>query len=564
MYYFVLARTQRATRKKPLTGSEIDELLDFPLSEVQVNALLDEDVPSGSDDDRLESEGDSGDEVEVDRWSNIVDSSDTEENAVDTDSDAEKQCAVKQRRVQKEKPKTPNYWDGDKTEENDASSAATSSLTHQGDQRDGSEDTASVISDSDHLAICTSESSSAEPSPSSSPSPTSSGEEQAVPRFATSIEAAPTESPHANSESFAKPLLGSSRVASLEDAPIINFGRYVLPAEHAYVIPASDSGPSRQALVDSRTEAAPPTVGATQPGLGQRHRSRSRRQQGDRDGSEPKERAGSTENNLRRSKTAVAQGIDVLFIQEANFRSPLDVVAFRRDFRVDAFFSLTNSRACGVGVIFVSGRFRQKSHCTFGADGRMIMLDVYIEGRHEQFFFKDLHHLLLEPLPHVLLGDFNCVVDSQRDVRGPGQGGSTYQAKELVKILRHLSLTDVWVHLHNDHFRPTRLSKTSASRIDRTYLPDYLFASVVECEVVDLPGNLSGKSDHLPFATTVRGYPGFSSRNLGWPLDPSLLHDEVCVQHGATALLLSTVLDVVSRPASHTNTTPYAKLQSDY
>ncbi|KAH6945250.1 hypothetical protein HPB50_007678 [Hyalomma asiaticum] len=190
-----------------------------------------------------------------------------------------------------------------------------------------------------------------------------------------------------------------------------------------------------------------------------------------------------------------SSGIDVLFIREANFRSPLDVVAFRRDFRVDAFFSLTSSRACGVGVIFVSDRFRQKSYCTFGADGRQesplyqLIRPRYAVG-HEQF--KDLHQLLLEPLPHVLLGDFNCVVDSQRDVRGPGQGGSTYQAKELVKILRHLSLTDVWV--------------------------------------VDLPGNLSGKSDHLPLATTVRGSPGFSSRNLGWRLDPSLLHDEDCVQ----------------------------------
>ncbi|KAH6920338.1 hypothetical protein HPB50_028675 [Hyalomma asiaticum] len=252
-----------------------------------------------------------------------------------------------------DKKKTPNYWDGDKTEENDARSAATSSLTHLGDQRDGSEDTASVTSDSDHLAICTSESTSAEPSPNSSPSPTSSGEEQAVPTFAASLEAATTQSPHANSESLAQPPLGSSRVASLEDAPIVSCGRYVLPPEHAYVIPASDPGPSRQALVDSRTEAAPPTAGASQPGLSQRHRSRTR------------------------------------------------------------------------------------------------------------------------------------------------------------------------------FLRP---SKTSASRIDGTYLPYYLLASVVECEVVDLPGNLSGKSAHLPLAATVRGSPGFSSRYLGWRLDPSLLHDEVCVQ----------------------------------
>ncbi|KAH6946244.1 hypothetical protein HPB50_012375 [Hyalomma asiaticum] len=231
-------------------------------------------------------------------------------------------------------------------------------------------------------------------------------------------------------------------------------------------------------------------------------------------------------------------------MQEAKFRSPLDVVAFRRDFRVDAFFSLTNFRPRGVGVIFVSGRFRQKSHCTFGADGRMIMLDVYIEGKRVCFinlyapltrsdmnrFFRDVHRLLLEPLPHVLLGDFNCVVDSQCVVRGPGQGGSTYQAKELVKILRHLSLTDVWVHLHNDHFAPTRIRNTTASRVDRTYLADYLLASVVECEVVNLPATSQGN------LTTFHWQ---QCRNLGWRLDPSLLHDEVCVQRVRDHILKS-------------------------
>ncbi|KAH6920457.1 hypothetical protein HPB50_028555 [Hyalomma asiaticum] len=238
-----------------------------------------------------------------------------------------------------------------------------------------------------------------------------------------------------------------------------------------------------QVLVDSRTEAVPPTAGASQPGLSQRHGSRSTagryRWEGAEGASwEPRKQLASLQNGrgfLRqlpkhplpfippqpeqqlmstfkfatwnvsgfRDKSkqrdilcfAQAQGIDVLFIQEANFSSPLDVVAFRRDFCVDAFFSLTNSRASGVGVIFVTGRFRQKSHCTFGADGRMIMPDVYIEGKKVRSinsyapvtrsdtnsFFKDLHQLLLERLPHVLLGDFNCVVDSQRDVRGPGR-----------------------------------------------------------------------------------------------------------------------------------------------
>ncbi|KAH7967944.1 hypothetical protein HPB52_004215 [Rhipicephalus sanguineus] len=250
---------------------------------------------------------------------------------------------------------------------------------------------------------------------------------------------------------------------------------------------------------------------------------------------------------------AQTEDIDILFVQEANFRSPLDVVTFRRDFHVDAFFSLTNSRACGVGVIFVSGRFRQKSFCTFAAGGSMLMLDVYIDGKKVRFvnlyapvtrsntnaFYKELHELLLEPLPHVLPGDFNCVVDSQRDVRGPGRGGSTYQAKELVKTLRHLNLTDTWVHLHGDHFAPTRTSKTTASRIDRTYLPDYLLPAVVSCEVLALPNDLVGKSDHLPLATTVRGSPGPRNCNISWRLDPTLLQDEECVQRVRDRILES-------------------------
>ncbi|KAH7935062.1 hypothetical protein HPB52_003627 [Rhipicephalus sanguineus] len=98
------------------------------------------------------------------------------------------------------------------------------------------------------------------------------------------------------------------------------------------------------------------------------------------------------------------------------------------------------------------------------------MLDTYVDGKRVRFtnvyapvtradtnsFFKELHASLAEPLPHVILGDFNCVVDSMRDIRGPGRGGSTYHAKELVKILRHLRLTDAWVHLHDDTFGATR------------------------------------------------------------------------------------------------------------
>ncbi|KAH7961433.1 hypothetical protein HPB52_009051 [Rhipicephalus sanguineus] len=241
---------------------------------------------------------------------------------------------------------------------------------------------------------------------------------------------------------------------------------------------------------------------------------------------------------------AKAQGLDLLFVQETNFRSPLDVAQFRRDCQVEGFFSLTNARSCGVGVVFVSGRFRQKSHCVFGANGRTLLLDIFIDRRKFRFanvyapvtrsetnaFFRELHDCLLEPLSHVVLGDFNCVVDTTRDVRGPGRGGSSYHAKELVKILRHLRLTDVLVHLHDDVFVPTRTSRTTASRTDRAYIPDLLVPSVESCEVLALPDALARMSDHAPLVTTVRGKPGPRPSDATWRLDPAILKDATCIQ----------------------------------
>ncbi|KAL1415254.1 hypothetical protein MTO96_029524 [Rhipicephalus appendiculatus] len=190
------------------------------------------------------------------------------------------------------------------------------------------------------------------------------------------------------------------------------------------------------------------------------------------------------------------QKIDLLFVQEANLRSPLDVAKFRRNCQVDAFFSLSNAKSCGVGVIFVPGRFRQRSHCVFGANGRTIMVDIYTDGRKIRFV----------------------------NVYAPGR--STYHARELVKILRHLRLTDVWVHVHDDAFGPTRVSRTTASRIDRAYVPDFLLSSVVSCEVLAVPNTLAGKTDHAPLVTTKRGTPGPRSGNTGWRMDPAILKDD--------------------------------------
>ncbi|KAH7962818.1 hypothetical protein HPB52_018071 [Rhipicephalus sanguineus] len=204
------------------------------------------------------------------------------------------------------------------------------------------------------------------------------------------------------------------------------------------------------------------------------------------------------------------QNIDVLFTQETNFKSPLDVAMFRRDHRMDALFSLTMQGPAAWGLFSCPGSFRQQAHCTFGANGRMLLLDLNISGKvirsHTNAFFKDLHQFLLEPLPHVILGDFNCVVDSLRDVRGPGQGGSTYRAKELVKVLRHLN-------------SPTSGYTSTTTSSPRQELAEPQQADsdgLAECEVLALPSTLAGRTDHFPLTITLRGSPGPRNDNLGW------------------------------------------------
>ncbi|KAH6932771.1 hypothetical protein HPB50_009377 [Hyalomma asiaticum] len=174
----------------------------------------------------------------------------------------------------------------------------------------------------------------------------------------------------------------------------------------------------------------------------------------------------------------------------------------------------------------------------------MTIVDVYVNQKKIRFvniyapmqrsdtngFFKDLHPLLLEPLPHVLVGDFNCVVDSHRDRMGPDQGSSTYHAKELIEVLRHFNLADAWVHVHDDLFEPTRTSKTTARRIHRIYLPEFLVPQLETCTVIKSPNHLEGRMDHLPLAVTIRGSPGPRPRNSNWRLDPALLEHEASVK----------------------------------
>lgn len=166
---------------------------------------------------------------------------------------------------------------------------------------------------------------------------------------------------------------------------------------------------------------------------------------------------------------ARAQNVDVLFLQECNFRSPLDVSLFRNRFSVDAFFSLSNSVASGVGVVFLSAALRQKAHVIFGCDSRIIAVEFILGSQRVRAvnvyapaqrnlsseFFSSLDVYLLDAYPTFLVGDFNCVLDPMRDVRGPGRGRPYRGARALSRLVGQFRLRDAWVQLHGYEFVAT-------------------------------------------------------------------------------------------------------------
>ncbi|KAH7936467.1 hypothetical protein HPB52_023677 [Rhipicephalus sanguineus] len=125
--------------------------------------------------------------------------------------------------------KAPDYWDGDKTTENDAMSAATPSSVPRADQRACADDSASATSDSDITAISPSDASSAKPSPNSSLAPHSSSDEQELPTTGAKLDGVESTSPLANDESNASASHGRGRASNLDETPIVSSGRYALP-----------------------------------------------------------------------------------------------------------------------------------------------------------------------------------------------------------------------------------------------------------------------------------------------------------------------------------------------
>ncbi|XP_042150149.1 uncharacterized protein LOC121838140, partial [Ixodes scapularis] len=230
---------------------------------------------------------------------------------------------------------------------------------------------------------------------------------------------------------------------------------------------------------------------------------------------------------------------DLLFLQETNFHRQRDVDLFKQRYGVDCFFSYATTRSSGVGVIIFNRSLLRLSACCFDPDGRYIAFDFFVDGTRfravgvyapaqrsqSPAFFKSLDVHLLDARHCLLLGDFNCVVDSRRDVRGPGYGRTTWNAGELIRLMRHFDLVDCWTLLHGTAFEHTWQRGNSSSRLDRCYISEFLSPSVTACCAMNLPPSTTYISDHRPVLVELR-FSSKASSQRTWRLDTRLLRDK--------------------------------------
>ncbi|KAH7957798.1 hypothetical protein HPB52_022680 [Rhipicephalus sanguineus] len=113
-----------------------------------------------------------------------------------------------------------------------------------------------------------------------------------------------------------------------------------------------------------------------------------------------------------------------------------------------------------------------------------------------------------------------------RDVRGPGQGRNTSNARELATLARDFGLHDAWILKKGGTFVPTWKRGTSETRLDRFYVSEGLIPVVADVAVGSFPPELGRISDHYPVILSM----ALPDRRLEgkrfWKFDLAVLADD--------------------------------------
>lgn len=227
---------------------------------------------------------------------------------------------------------------------------------------------------------------------------------------------------------------------------------------------------------------------------------------------------------------------DLICLQETHCTTE-DEKVWKAEWGGKILFSNGSSAARGVAMLF-SRKFNPKIiDCVQDSDGRLLAFSVNLYDKEygiasiyapneddTQFFVHALTKIgSLNCEYDIITGDFNTVLNVEKDVRG-GRGFSNSKTRKFLNdFMEDNELIDIWRMRHGQKFGATFARKKPyliKERLDYIIVSATLQQFVVECEIL-----ASVFSDHQPLCMTLlltefkpgRGY---------WKLNIELLEDE--------------------------------------
>ena len=229
-----------------------------------------------------------------------------------------------------------------------------------------------------------------------------------------------------------------------------------------------------------------------------------------------------------------AKNISIYFLQEVHCTE--NTTSFwKAEWGYKTLFSCCSSAKGGVAILFNNNFAFEIERIFLDTNGRFIICDIKTEGKYitlatlyapnndEPIFFQDFFDHLLDFRCEDLIigGDFNLVLDLDKDKKSGRFKTHTNSVKILQKFMTELTLTDAWRVLNPDKRRYTwrRRNPEIHCRLDFFLVSQNMMCNVTHADI------LAGyKTDHslIVIDTAIhsnqRG-PGF------WKLNTSFLTD---------------------------------------
>ena len=200
-----------------------------------------------------------------------------------------------------------------------------------------------------------------------------------------------------------------------------------------------------------------------------------------------------------------------------------------------AIFSGNSCSSKGVGILFNNNFNFEIIKYKADTNGRFIIVDIKIENQlytianiygpnnDDPEFFKQFGENLFDfNGDHVILaGDFNLVLEVEKDKQGGNPTTHNSALQELHKIIQNLDLGDIWRALNPETKRFTwrRRKPNIQCRLDFFLISNCLYSNIIKTEI-----NPGYKTDHSLITLSLTTQSNTTGPGL-WKLNTSFLSD---------------------------------------